>query len=284
MMDVCMVINNLTKVQIKDRINMSYEILVKQFCTPPITEETDFDRTTYDKTSILTIEFEGNLLKGYSLGAGPNVLLVHGWGSRASHMALIARYIANNGFRAVVFDGPAHGDSKKMNGENLSNMFEIGRAISCVVNRIGETFAIIGHSIGGMAASFTLLGKSHLSEYKIFSKKLILINSPVSFAQSVENYCCKRDELNLCSKLAQGLENTFNFKISDYDLSLALQHLNSNVMMIHDQQDEEVPVADVLALKNNHDEIVLKITNGYGHQKNLINRRILSTIKEFLEN
>lgn len=142
---------------------MSYEILVEQFCTPPIQEETDFDRKTFATASILNIAFENSILKGYAMGTGPNVLLVHGWGSRASHLALIARYIANNGFRAVVFDGPAHGNSKKTNDKNLSNMFEIGRAISCVVKSVGAVFAVVGHSIGGMASAFTMLGKEQLA-------------------------------------------------------------------------------------------------------------------------
>lgn len=261
---------------------MSYEILVEQFCTPPTHEETDFDRKTFAKASILNVAFENSILKGYAMGTGPNVLLVHGWGSRASHLALIARYIANNGFRAVVFDGPAHGNSKKMKGKNLSNMFEIGRAISCVAKSIGDTFAVIGHSIGGMASAFTMLGKEQLSEYKIVAEKLILISSPVSFSQVLENYSRKRDELDVLHKLTQGLENTFNFKVSDYDLSMAFKNLNSKVLMIHDEQDEEVPVGDVVSLKNTYEKIVLKLTNGYGHQKNLVNRAVLSSIKDFL--
>ena len=216
------------------------------------------------------------------MGTGPNVLLVHGWGSRASHLALLARYIANNGFRAVVFDGPAHGNSKKIKGKDLSNMFEICRAISCVANSIGTIFAVLGHSIGGMAAAFTLSGTGRVADYKFFAEKLILIGSPVTVPQVLENYSRNRDELNLLPELTQGLENAFNFKASAYDLSSALQNLDSKVMIIHDEQDEEVPVSDVLSLKNSYENIVLKLTKGYGHQKNLVNRAVLGSIKDFL--
>lgn len=99
----------------------------------------------------------------------------------------------------------------------------------------------------------------------------------------MENYSRKRGELDVLPKLTEGLENTFNFKVSDYDLSLALPYLNSKIMMIHDEQDEEVPVSDVLSLKSTYENIVLQLTNGYGHQKNLVNRGVLTTIKDFLK-
>lgn len=261
---------------------MNNEILVEQFSTPPEYEETDFDRKAFAKATILDIEFENRILKAYSIGTGPNVLMVHGWGSRASHLALIARYIANNGFRVIVFDGPAHGKSKKMNCKDMSNMFEFGKAISCVAKSIGDIYAVIGHSLGAMASAFTMSGTGELSEYKFFAKKLILISSPISVSRVFENYSRNRDELNLLPELALSLENAYNFKAGEYELLVALQYLTSKVMVIHDEQDKEVPVCEALSLKNKYEEIFLKLTNGYGHQRILVNREMLNSIKEFL--
>lgn len=261
---------------------MINEILVEQFSTPPEYEETDFDRKAFSNATILNIEFENRILKAYSIGTGPNVLMAHGWGSRASHMALIARYISNNGFRVVVFDGPAHGNSKKTDCKDMSNMFEFGRAISCVAKNIGDIYAVIGHSLGAMASAFTISGTGLLSEYKFFAEKLVLISSPITVVQVFENYSRKRNELNLLPELAFSLETAYNFKASEYNLLFALQNLNSKVMLIHDEQDEEVPIDDALSLKNKYEKILLKLTNGYGHQKILVNREMLNPIKDFL--
>lgn len=57
---------------------MNHEILIEQFCTPPQQEDTDYDRKAFSKAQILDIEFENRILRGYSLGKGQNVLLVHG--------------------------------------------------------------------------------------------------------------------------------------------------------------------------------------------------------------
>ena len=261
---------------------MNNEILFEQFCTPPDIEETDFDRKAYAKATTLDIKFENRILKVYSIGSGPNVLLVHGWGSRASHLVFIARYIANNGFRVVVYDGPAHGRSKKMDHKDMSNMFEYGRAISCVAQSIGNLYGVIGHSLGAFASAFTMMGTGRLSEYKFFAEKLILISSPISVSRVLENYSQNRDELNLLPELTSGLEKEFNFKVSEYDLSRALQYLDSKIMIIHDEQDDEMPVSDAILLKNKNDKILLKLTKGYGHQRILVNRQMLSSIKDFL--
>ena len=262
---------------------MNHDILVEQFCTPPLQEETDFDRRAFAKTQALDIRFEDRILKGYSMGSGRNVLLVHGWGSRASHLALLARFLANNGFHVLCFDGPAHGNSRRSGQQDKSNMFEFGRAISCVAGQPGKTYAVIGHSFGATAAVFTMAGTGHLSGYRFAADKVVLISAPESVSRVIENYSRNRNEMDLMTELTQGLEHAFDFKVSDYRLSSALKCLNSGVLIIHDEKDEEIPVSDALRLKEAIGESRLVLTRGSGHQKILINRDMLHAVKEFLE-
>jgi len=255
--------------------------LVEQFCTPPNQEDTEFDRKAFTQAQIMDIEFENRILKGYSMGSGQSVLLVHGWNSRASHLALLARFLVTNGFHVLVFDGPAHGYSRKEQKDN-SNMFEFGRAISCVAKKIDNIYAVIGHSFGGTTSAFTLMGTGFLSEYQIAAKKLILISAPQSLSRIIENYCQNRNELDTQAELTKSLEHTFDFKVSDYSLSSTLRYLNSGILIIHDEQDEEIPVSDALQLKEANEGSKLILTKGSGHKKILINRDMLRAVKEFL--
>lgn len=260
---------------------MNSEILVEQFCTPPQNEETDFDRKAFADAENMEIEFEGRLLKGYSLGTGKTVLLVHGWGSRASHLILLARFLTKNGYRAVVFDAPAHGNSRKEN--DVSNMFEMGRAISTVVKKVGPIYGLIAHSLGASAALFALAGTGHLSAHTFEVEKLILISTPISVERIIENYSRNKNEMDAIGELTLSLENAFNFRATDYNLLTSLQSVKSSIMIIHDEQDEEIPVSEALMLKEADERILLKITTGYGHQKILMNREMLNSVKEFLE-
>ncbi len=261
---------------------MNHDILVEQFCTPHQQEETDFDKEVFADAKILDIKFENRILKGYSMGIGKNILLVHGWSSRASHMALLARYLVNNQFHVLVFDGPAHGDSRRKEQKDMSNMFEFGRAISCVAKNMGNIYAVIGHSLGATAAAFTLAGTGLLNNYQIATEKLILISAPESISRIIENFSRNRNEMDKMTELTQSLEQAFNFKVSDYSLSSALKYLNTSILIIHDKLDVEIPVSDALMLKEANERFKLILTKGSGHQKILINRDMLRAVKEFL--
>ncbi|MES0490121.1 MAG: alpha/beta fold hydrolase [Leptospirales bacterium] len=260
---------------------MSQETIVNQFCTPPYLEETEFDKKAFASAETMDVEFENRILKGYSMGTGQSVLLVHGWNSRASHLALLARSLVKKGFRVVAFDGPAHGYSRR-GPEDMSNLFEFSRAVSCVAGKIDNLYSVIGHSFGGMTAAFAMLGRGLLSEYQVEVEKLILISSPESLSGVIERYNQNRGESDIRKELTQGLEKTFDFTVSDYDLSSRIGLLNSEILIIHDEQDEEIPVSIALNLKEASKKARLVLTKGAGHKKILISRDMLRSVNEFL--
>ncbi|MFW5716721.1 MAG: hypothetical protein ACOC0E_04665, partial [Spirochaetota bacterium] len=101
--------------------------LVELFCTPPTTSLTGFDQKVLSGAKRSVVPFEDQQLSCYSWGEGKTVLLVHGWGSRASHMALLGRSLARAGFRAIGFDAPAHSSVDPDRAKPTSNMFEYCR-------------------------------------------------------------------------------------------------------------------------------------------------------------
>jgi pimeloyl-ACP methyl ester carboxylesterase len=261
---------------------MYNEILVEQFCTPAQHDETDFDKRAFKDAQMIDIEFENRVLRGYSMGTGRNILLAHGWESRASHLAMLARCLVNSGYHVMAFDGPAHGHSRKSGEKDMSSMLEFGRAISCVAKKMGDIYAVIGHSIGATAAAFSMAGTGLLSECRFGAEKLVLISAPESLSSVVESYCRDRNEAGLQAELFQSLEYAFDFKVSDYNLSSELKNLNSEILIIHDEQDEEIPVSDALKMKEMNENTRLLLTKGSGHRKILINRDMLHALKEFL--
>ena len=51
----------------------------------------------------------GGTVRGWRIGEGPAVLLVHGWGGRASQLLSLAEPLLGAGCSLVTFDAPAHG-------------------------------------------------------------------------------------------------------------------------------------------------------------------------------
>jgi pimeloyl-ACP methyl ester carboxylesterase len=267
---------------VKGENDMYNEILVEQFCTPTQLDETDFDRRAFKDAKIIDIEFEERILRGYSMGTGRNILLIHGWGSRASHLAVLARYLVNSGFHVTAFDGPAHGHSRRTGQKDRSSMLEFGRAVSCAAKKVGDIYAVIGHSIGATAAAFSMAGTGLLSEYRFGAERLVLISAPESISSVVESFCRDRNEADRQAELLQSLEHAFNFTASDYNLSSELKNINSEILIIHDEQDEEIPVSDALRMNEMSENARLLLTKGSGHRKILMNRDMLHALKEFL--
>ncbi len=83
----------------------------------------------------------------WSWGNGPCVLLVHGWGGRASQMAHIGVSLASRGMRAIAFDVAGHGES----GENVARWRFFIRDICRMSRTFGPVAGYIGHSAGGLS-------------------------------------------------------------------------------------------------------------------------------------
>ena len=258
--------------------------LVKKFCTPPHMEITNFDLKSISSSIQTYIDFEETQIPIYSWGKGENVLLVHGWGSRASHMSLFARIISEAGFNVFAFDAPAHSSITNNPSKELSNMFEFGRSISAVANHLGDIYAVVAHSLGAISTIFTITGFMKLRGYDFISKKVVLVSSP----SSVESIITSFSKVNNLTesekiKLTYRLENEFEFSISDYCVSNALKNISKEIMVIHDEDDDDVPISNAYDFQKSMTEIKIHFTKGLGHTKILFDRSTIRIALNFIE-
>jgi pimeloyl-ACP methyl ester carboxylesterase len=258
--------------------------LVKKFCTPPYKEITKFDLESLETAEKTEIDFEEMQLPLYSWGKGEKVLLVHGWGSRASHMSLMARIIAKAGFNVFIFDAPAHSSFTNIPPETTSNMFQFGRSISAVAKHLGDIHAVAAHSLGAISALFTVTGFGRLKEYKFVSKKVVLINSPSS-VESIISWFSKKHNLteDEKNKLWLGLEEEFEFAVSDYCVSNALKKFKTDLMVIHDEDDEEISVSNASDFRKALPQALFHFTKGLGHAKILFDRETIKAVLNFIK-
>ena len=80
----------------------------------------------------------------------PVVYLVHGWGGRGTQFATHVQPLVEAGFRVVMFDAPAHGDSDRGPHGHLTNGVEFGRALDAVFAKFGPAHAVVAHSLGAI--------------------------------------------------------------------------------------------------------------------------------------
>jgi pimeloyl-ACP methyl ester carboxylesterase len=257
--------------------------LVQRFCTPPSIPFAEFEGKAFTDADKMNFPFDGETLAGYCWGDGKNVLLVHGWGSRASHMAFLGRFLAKAGFRAVAYDAPAHSSADAPLKKTTSNMFEYCRAISAVVKTLGHVYAVVGHSFGAACAAFTAAGISAFGDCKFPVDKLVLMSTPPTLVDVYKSFC-RRDGIGIegLPVLKSTLEAEFGFVSEDYTMEAALQKLSADTLLVHDAEDEEFSVSDIYALQKFMPAAKILVTAGSGHQKILANRKMMARVKEHL--
>ncbi len=258
------------------------ERLVERFATPELPPETDYDRKAVADAAPLEIPFEGRQLAGYVWGAGPTVLLAHGWASRASHMVPLARALVKAGLKVVAFDQPAHGRSLREGQSRRSSMPEFARAIAAAGLAAGPLHGLVGHSIGVAAAALAVGGSPVIPGVRLAAERLVLISAPAGALSILDSYCREQGLQNHRAELIHGIEAGYGFPMEAYEVTPSLQACTCRLLILHDQDDPQVPFADAQKLHQACPASQLVTTQGAGHGGILSSRLMLKAVRDFL--
>jgi pimeloyl-ACP methyl ester carboxylesterase len=225
-----------------------------------------------DPGEALVLEGSAGRLAARSWGRGPLVLLVHGWNGRGAQLAAVGRSLAERGFRAVAFDHPAHGGSS---GRTVT-IAGMASAIRDVSAQLGAAEAVVAHSLGAVAAVLAL-------SRGLRADRAVLVAPPVDPERWVHRF---GRAIGLPSSagrdLAAAIEDRAGMPVrAARPLELAA-NLATQVLVIHDRADREVPVADGEALAAAFPSGRFLATEGLGHRRVLSSPAALDAIAEHL--
>ncbi|MBC5833597.1 alpha/beta hydrolase [Flavobacterium sp. F372] len=209
----------------------------------------------------------------YSYGnSNKKILLVHGWSGRGTQLVKIADAFLENGYSTISFDAPAHGKS----GTKTTLMLEFIESILAVEKSYGPFEFAVGHSLGGMSILNAI--KKGLQV-----KKAVVIGSGNSVINIVNTFV---EKIGLPNKVAVLMRNNFEkkyqFEMESFSAYIAAKEVKIPVLVIHDNDDDDIPVSEAhhLAEKLSNKEIL--ITNNLGHRKILGDTTVITKIVEFL--
>lgn len=257
--------------------SLAEKMALRLFLTPPRHNIPEWQKSYIVNAKILTVKVRDKTIKLYQWGAGPTILLVHGWGGRGSQLSAFISPLVEAGYSVLALDGPAHGASSG----KRSDMFEFASAIVAATEVIGTLHAIIAHSFG---SACTLLA---MRESKIKVPKLVLIGCPSSAIWITEEFA---DKLSISKKIVTGmrkqLERRYGNKWTWEDLSLLkmIKKITVPTLLVHDRNDHEVPYQQAIELEKANPICNLFTSEGFGHRRILrsaeVINRSLSFIKE----
>ncbi len=254
---------------------LAAKFAMKLFMTPikyPAPKR-ELEMETGSVQTMLPVHAIGKRVNVYQYGASEKkVLLVHGWSGRGTQLCSIAEKLLKCGYSTVSFDGPAHGKSTG----KTSDMTEFIAAIQVIEKEFGPFEFAVGHSLGGMAVLNSI--KKGLNV-----KKAVTVGSGDVITDIIDDFIEKLGMNIETGKLMLKLfEKRFGETANDYSAYIAAKEVAIPVLVIHDDDDTDVPVsaAHHIAAHLPHHELM--ITKELGHRKILGDTKVIKRITDFL--
>ena len=235
----------------------------------------EFEMDKNSEQSTLKVPEINKEIVVYELGKSTKkVLLVHGWSGRGTQLFKIAETLVENGYSVVSFDAPAHGKS----AGNKSIMVEFIASIKEIDKKFGPFEAAVGHSLGGMA-----LFNSVKDGFEIH--KLVTIGSGDIVKDIIDDFISKiklKKAMGLL--LTQYFEKKYGKTMDSFSAYLSAKEINIPVLVIHDENDDDVPVSAAIHIHKQLRNGSLYITKKLGHRKILGDEIVIAKTIEFIKN
>ena len=223
------------------------------------------------------LPFEGGELAVTTWGnPGPTVLLMHGWGGSRAQMTGFVDPLLSAGYRVVVYDQPAHGDSDG----KLTNLLEIAPTTDLIVEHEGKFDAIIAHSFGTLVTSYAIVNRnfpppSRLVYFGAFNR---LMDSLPRF-QMISG---------LPDEIIEGFRGMLYEQFGQSVLEAIVHEklapqINIPTLMFHDVTDNVTPVEDSRAIAKVWKSAQFVETEGLGHRGALQSKEIHDQVVKFLK-
>lgn len=211
----------------------------------------------------------------YELGnSAKKVLLVHGWSGRGTQLFKIAETLVENGYEVISFDAPAHGKAPG----NSSIMLEFIASIKEIDLKFGPFEAAVGHSLGGMA-----LFNAMKDGFKI--NHLVTIGSGDVVKDIIDDFIVKiKLKKSTGMLMSEYFEKKYHKTMDSYSAYLSAQKVNIPVLVIHDENDDDVPVSAAYHIYKHLQNGSIYITKKLGHRKILGDEKVIAKTIDFIKN
>lgn len=233
--------------------------------------ELDYDRkTAHQRIYIDAIQKE---IEVYVYGSGSQTILIsHGWSGRGTQLFKIAERLTKMGFRVVSFDGPSHGRSTG----KTTLMIEFIASILQLQKEFGGFYAAVGHSLGGMSILNAAVRGLEVEKLVTIGAGDVIYDIILDFVK----------QLGLDESYAKRMQNYFEkkyqMKMHDLSASVAAAGVKQPTLIVHDKQDDDVPVTCAYAIAEKLENGTLLITERLGHRKILGDADVINQIADFL--
>ncbi|NED97370.1 alpha/beta hydrolase [Phytoactinopolyspora alkaliphila] len=211
-------------------------------------------------------------------GRVKTVYLAHGWGGWRGQLGAFVEPLQRAGRRVVAFDVASHGDSGPgESGPGRATAVDFIAALTMVSRAHGEADGIIAHSLG--CTSTAMAVRDGLD-----ARRLVFVSpgvDPVSSLRLMEKMLGfgRRTRKHLFIKL----EKLANRPLDDFNMLLTSSAAQvPPALVIHDRDDKQSPYDDGVKVASTWPEAELVSTDGLGHQRILLDERVIKLAVDYV--
>lgn len=224
-------------------------------------------------TEKFTINWKGEKLAAWAWGAGPTILLVHGWNGRGAQLGSIVVPLVEMGYRVVTFDALGHGDSP---GQKAS-LVDFSETVSAALEQLGSVAGVIAHSLGSAATTLALLNGAEIPWLVYIAPPL----QPRDYLYKFATFLKASPEITHLMK--EIMSNHFRRSWESLDIPNLVKSLETPLLVIHDKEDKEVFWSEGEALVKAWPKAKLITTQGLGHSRILRQEEVVKQIVDFVQ-
>jgi alpha-beta hydrolase superfamily lysophospholipase len=242
------------------------------FTPPPLSDRRRaIWESSLEGTESITLDVDGNSLKGFVHGQGPLVFLVHGWGGRAAQMGRLGKSVAAHGFKVVAVDSPGHGEQKW----DRSDIFQMSTALHALKERFGQPDAVIAHSLGSMAAVYAFQDE--------MPERFVLLAPMLDVSEALATFAGRARLLPWSAALLRRRIRRFcGDSWAVFAAGTATDFGEAQVMVVHDPADPDTRFESSAVLAAVRDQTHLVVTKSKGHNGILADDQVVGEIERFL--
>jgi pimeloyl-ACP methyl ester carboxylesterase len=235
--------------------NLAAKLAHRLFFKPIRARVRDEERAILARGEAFTLGPEGERVVGRAWGAGPAVLLVHGWGGHSGQMTSLVDPLVAAGYRAVALDLPGHGASDG----RVSSLVHGARAVARVAALFGPFEGLIAHSFGAAISTYAITQGLPVSRAVYFAPPSRFETFWLRFRMGVGVSAA------VMERMLRRAEDWLHVKFAGLSPIDMAPRMDTPLLILHDPGDREMPFSEGTELARTWPGAVLQRADGLGH-------------------
>lgn len=244
----------------------------KLFFTPRRARVRDEERAVLARGELFSFEVAGQRVAGRAWGAGPALLLAHGWGGHAGQMTPLVDPLVTAGFRAVALDLPGHGES----AGSVSSLVHFASALRRAGSLFGPVRGIAAHSFGAAGAAYAIASGLAVERAVFFAPPLSFDSFWLRFRTGVGV------SPEVMDRMLREAEEWLEVRFAGIAPAELAPRMTAPLLVLHDPDDREVPFEEGSELARRWPGAQLRPTSGLGHLRILRDEACVAAAVTFL--